>query len=436
MIRHYVRARLHRRLFVWFGFAILFTGVTVMLVMGAVGGGPSYRRELDGARGFVAERFAGAWGDAAAEGVLLQSLEHHFDVKAFLTDRSHLPRAGAERPEMCSRPSFVAPVVKGGELVGHVELCPVQHGRVLWRLVLALGTAGFVLWAASGKIARRLTRPLGELARVAGEIGAGKLGSRARIGRHQPGEVGMLAEAVNDMAARIERQLVDQRELLAAVSHEIRTPLARLRLLTEIARDASSAPGSGKSGLSAKVCDDIDREVLEIDALVGELLASSRVDFGTLTPRSLDAVEVARQALERAGIGGDPEIGRADGATDGSPIVVEADPTLLARALANLVDNARRHGGGLSALRVEARGDRVAFEALDAGPGIAQGERERIFEPFVRGGTEERGGSLGLGLSLVLRIAKAHGGRAYADNRAEGGARIGIELPAVARAGK
>ncbi|MEO6420538.1 MAG: HAMP domain-containing sensor histidine kinase, partial [Polyangiaceae bacterium] len=271
------------------------------------------------------------------------------------------------------------------------------------------------LWGASGAIARRLTRPLAQVARVAEDIGKGKLDSRIHVSRHHRGEVRILADVINDMAARIEKQLADQRGLLATVSHEIRTPLARIRLHAEFARQ--------KSG-DSKALDDIDHEVIDIDTLVSDLLASSRIDFTALTRRKLDATEVAQQAVERVGI-------------DPSKLVVEAphvafegDPTLVIRAVTNLLENALRHGGGVELFRVSTRGKFVTFEVEDAGEGFGKGEEERVFEPFYqRPKTGEAAAqSVGLGLTLVKRIAEAHGGRAYAANRAEGGARVGVEL--------
>ena len=100
------------------------------------------------------------------------------------------------------------------------------------------------------------------------------------------------------MAARIERQLADQRELLAAVSHELRTPLARIRLLVEIARRRGAA-GSGKP--TPATLDEIEREAIEIDTLVGELLASARLDFQALSRSRSTRWRSARRALERAG---------------------------------------------------------------------------------------------------------------------------------------
>ena len=272
-----------------------------------------------------------------------------------------------------------------------------------------------VLWMASGAMAWRLTRPLFQVIRVARAIGDGKTGTRMELGRHG-GELGVLADSINDMAARIEKQLADQRELLAAVSHEIRTPLGHMRILLETARDRRVEPA---------LLDDLEREVLEVDRLVAQLLAGSRLDFDAVDRRALDAAEVAALALERAGI----DAARLEVATDDTR--VEGDPTLLARALGNLLDNAARHGDGATRLRVRAgEGDdagALVFEVDDAGPGFADADLGRVFESFYRG--ERRGaGSLGLGLALVRRIAVAHGGRATAENLPGGGARVAFSV--------
>jgi len=259
-----------------------------------------------------------------------------------------------------------------------------------------------------------------ELGRVAQELAAGNFSARVRLGRrHRFGESAALAETMNDMAARIERHLAEQRELLAAVSHELRTPLARVRILTEMARDRGATP---------KTLDDLDREVMEMDALVGDLLASSRMDFAVLSRRPLDAVEAASRALERAGADPTTLVVEREGDEAGA-IPIQADATLLGRALANLLDNASKHGGGVDTLRVRRENGHVAFEVEDHGEGFVAGEEGRVFEPFYR---RSEHGSLGLGLSLVKRIAEAHGGRAYAANRDGGGARVGVELPATA----
>ena len=93
-----------------------------------------------------------------------------------------------------------------------------------------------VLWGVSGRVARRLARPLYDLVKVTREIGAGNLAARASLDCGPIDEIGVLGRSINDMATRIEKQLADQKQLLAEVSHELRTPLARIRLIVEIAR--------------------------------------------------------------------------------------------------------------------------------------------------------------------------------------------------------
>jgi signal transduction histidine kinase len=224
-------------------------------------------------------------------------------------------------------------------------------------------------------------------------------------------------------------------EFLAGVSHEIRTPLARLRVLTEMLRDR---------GADEKLLAHAELEVAEIDDLTGRLLASSRLDFDGFDPRPIDAKDLAATALERCGLAA--EVLQVE-ATDTQ---FEGDPTLLQRALANLLANAKAYGGGATRLLIHEKPGLLFFSVEDAGPGFAQGDLARVFSPFVRGkngsspatpsGTNGGGAaggasggsakgsdasaSLGLGLHLVQRIARAHGGEAKAENLPEGGARV------------
>ncbi len=413
----YVRARLQRRLFVWFGLTILCTGLAVSSVLGATGDGEAgWRREAQRVSAFMSGRFERVWDSPADRDELAQALSRDLDSTVTIEDADLAPLTVAGAP--CKATPVRFAVRRGGQVIGRVGLCADRYGTFHGgRAALALFVTGLVLWTAASRIARRLSRPMGELARVAQELGSGNFTARVRLpDRHRFGETAALALTMNDMAARIERHLAQQRELLAAVSHELRTPLARVRLLTELARD---------QGTSAKTLDDLDREVMEMDSLVGDLLASSRMDFAALSRRPLNAVAAASRALERAGA--DPTALVVERAGDeAGPIPFQGDATLLARALANLIDNARRHGGGVESLRVKRENGHVAFEVEDHGEGFVAGEEGRIFEPFYRRSEE---GSLGLGLSLVKRIAEAHGGRAYAENREEGGARVGLEVP-------
>jgi two-component system OmpR family sensor kinase len=293
-------------------------------------------------------------------------------------------------------------------------------GRPFGRLLMFLA-CGVLMWGLAGMWARRLSRPLRELSRVAGELGGGKLESRVRLPRHGAGELRELAEAFNDMTARLEALVKSKTELLHAVSHELRTPLARLRVLLGILAEQNREP---------KLALDLEREVLELDALVGELLAGARIDAGALSPRTLDVRETVETCVTRSGLTQvHVEIGH-DAAR------VHGDPTLLARALLVLLDNAKKHGGTRVTLRVERAAEQLRFSVEDDGQGFEAADLPRLFTPFARGRgqlpDEARG--LGLGLYLVRRIAEAHAGEAFAHNAAERGAVVGFSVSHAASA--
>jgi signal transduction histidine kinase len=287
-------------------------------------------------------------------------------------------------------------------------------GRPFGRGIAYLA-AGLVVWALAGMWARRLVGPLREITRAAADLGAGKLDSRARLPRHGARELLDLGRTFNDMAGRIEAQVKDKNELLHAVSHELRTPLARLRVLLGILADSNTHP---------KLADDLEREVLELDQLVGELLAGARIDAGALSLRDLVLDDALRACLERSG----SEQAELQIAHDVHNI--HADPTLLSRALMVLLDNAHKHGGGAQRVCVHREGELVHFVVCDRGQGFDAEDLPRLFTRFTRGRgaepDEQRG--LGLGLYLVRRIAEAHGGTAFARNGSHGGAEVGFTL--------
>lgn len=271
-----------------------------------------------------------------------------------------------------------------------------------WHIVVSI----FVIGIVSGIAAWRMTKPLLMAIRAAQDIGDGQLDTRIDPTRYR-GEVRLLAEALDEMTTKIKQQLTDQRQLLAAVSHELRTPLGHMRVLIETARDANDP----------KALAELEREVLVLDDLVGRLLAQSRLEFGNLDRRELDLGELVSDAATAAGVA--PEAIEAIG-----DVRAPIDPTLVRRAVANLIENAKVHGGGAVAVRIERRGAQVAVEVDDAGPGVTADRRADAFRAFV----PSRGGGLGLGLALVSRIAVAHGGGAWIGDRPGGGARVGFAV--------
>lgn len=402
---HRFKHRLHWRLFFWFGASIVVTFVVVGAVAHRIRG--DWERVVDGAQVFTASRFAAVWDRPAERRALTAELARDLGLGVSVVDATGKPLDSAGD---CDGDEHPLPVVRDGRRLGEVRLC-IRWGQPAY-LVGGFVFAALMLWGAAGMISRRLVRPLGEVARVAGEIGAGKLSSRVRFHRRAPGELGELGLAINDMAERIEKQMDDQRSLLAAVSHELRTPLGHMRVIAELAR-------AGDVDRLAE----LEREITEVDTMVDQLLASSRIEFDTIDRRALDAVDVSLRALERADI----DASLLD--IDIEDRQVQGDAMLLSRALGNLIENAQRHADKIVAIRLRERADRVEFAVVDRGPGFDPAELPRVFESFQRGARAGRAsaGSLGLGLALVRRIAEAHDGRAWARN-VDGGAEVGFEI--------
>jgi two-component system OmpR family sensor kinase len=408
----YLRSRLRRRLFAWFGVAILVTAMVSGVAVWVLGGGPrSWHDRVESLQRFVGQRFALVWHDEPARDELARSAARDLGLGLRLLDveGSELASYGPS----CRRPHEIE-VVEGHKVLGRIEAC--VHGYGGGGPAPIIGTfviAAIVLWLSSGLIAYRLTRPLAHVVKVTREIGEGKLDARVPVKPIGGDELQVIAEAVNDMAARIETMMSAERELLASVSHEIRTPLGHIRVLLDVARQGDADP---------KFIEEIEREVVAIDNLVGQLLARSRVAFGTIDRRELDAVEVAIRALERGAL--DPTLLEAEAET----LKLRGDAALVLQALANMLRNAEEHGGGATRLWVHRVGESIAFDVEDAGSGFDELEIERAFESFHRGAQEPKRGSLGLGLALVRRIARAHGGDATLHNLRPG-ARVRLLLP-------
>jgi signal transduction histidine kinase len=405
-VRH---APLHRKLFIWFGMSILLTGAITAGVFGAIAHftETDWKRDVARLQTFSSNMFAQVWDQPAERDELAMMVVRDLEVRVSIFDRDGT--ALFDAGPICDRVRWEIPVERAGARLGSVRFCAPKRWSVSpLKFIFPLLVLGALLWGMSHKLSRRLTYPLREVARVAREIGDGNLEARPRLHHRAAGEVRTLALSIDDMATRIRKQLDDQRVLLAAVSHELRTPLGHLRILAELARDPNAN--------LPKILDDIELEVKEIDELVGQLLAQARLDFSTVEKKAFDAGDAARRSLERKGVALDKL--SIEGAVGGS-----GDPTLIARALANLIDNAEKHGGGLTLLRVSKNGARVVFEIEDRGPGIPEGQP--IFELFTAGTREH--GNLGLGLALVRRIAEAHGGKAFAENLPRG-AKVGFTI--------
>jgi len=262
-----------------------------------------------------------------------------------------------------------------------------DHGAS-WLAKLALLAVAVAIGAYP--IVRRITRRLERLQKRVDQLGAGDLSARVDVQGND--EVAKLARSFNRAADRVQRLVEAQRGILAGASHELRTPLTRIRMGIEL------LAGEDKSGLGARISDDIR----ELDDLIDELLLASRLSAGENLESRDDVELLALCAEEGARVGAD---------VSGTPMTVRGDPRTLRRMLRNLFENAERHGNGaaISAV-VEATHARMArIIVSDAGPGVPEPERERIFMPFYRPSGVRDSGS-GLGLALVREIARRHGG--------------------------
>ena len=293
-----------------------------------------------------------------------------------------------------------------------------------WRLgVLVMVVGGLSFW-----LARYLTSPVAPLRRATRALSDGDLTARVEgkvTGRRD--EIGELARDFDSMAERIEALVGSQRRLLRDVSHELRSPLARLVVALELAR-AKAGTGAGKA------LDRIEREAGRLDELIGQLLLLERLEGGIEEGRGedLDLSELVAGVVSDAGFEVSPE-DREISFTSPGPCRFTGRPELLRSAFDNVIRNAVLHTPPNTTAEVELRPAEGGVEVLvrDLGPGVADAELDRIFEPFhrVEEARERSRGGVGLGLAIARRAIAAHGGSLRAPARPEGGLEVIAFLP-------
>lgn len=240
-----------------------------------------------------------------------------------------------------------------------------------------------------------------------------------------------LAEEASAAAALLEADRL-RRALLSAVGHDLRTPLAGAKAAVSSLRsdDIEFSPED-----TAELLETIEESVDQLTALVGNLLDSSRLAVGVVTPqvRRVYLDEAVHRALVSVGMGAR---GLRRAAMDRvrvevGDVSVLADSGLLERVLANLIDNALRHAPRAGTVRVTAEraGDRVAIAVVDTGPGVPHGTEEQLFEPFQRRGDRDNTTGVGLGLSVVRGFVEAMGGTVHAEPTPGGGLTMLVDLP-------
>jgi two-component system, OmpR family, sensor kinase len=307
--------------------------------------------------------------------------------------------------------AFIVAELPSGELAGIRELQLYGAGVTF---VVALLTA-----ACAWFLAGRVLSPVRMLTETARSISESDLTRRLQV--KGTDEAAEMARSFNGMLDRLESVYRWQREFLRAAGHELRTPLTvatgYLGVLGDDARE--------RRDTIPVVLDELGRMGRIVDDLQA-LAEAEQPDY--LMPQTLDIRKFAHELMAKASALGEREW-RLDEAAEGT---VGADPDRLTEAVLNLADNAVKNTspGDTIGIGIVIRGDEVMIWVRDTGIGIPEADRERLFEPFVRGpGVGQRYRGAGLGLAIVKRVAEAHGGWVTLDSELGRGSRFTIVLP-------
>ena len=313
--------------------------------------------------------------------------------------------------------------LKGERYIGsaddvvYVHNLPIDVGLALEMEALRYVIVALALLLPIALWSRAHWRGLQALSNVADRFGAGDLSARSVC--PPSASIYPLSERINHMAGRIETLVANQGHLLHSVSHELRTPIARLAFAMALLRDKAGAPE-----LDPRF-DAMEADLAELDALVGELLGMAKLgQDGSLTLAPFPLRAMLADCAERLDYPCTLDLTAAPDSIDG-------DQRLLARALDNVLRNARKYAQSRIIVSARLDGSQVEIAVDDDGPGIPEHEREHIFEPFYRldRSRDRATGGFGLGLAIAKKAVKLHGGSIRAEASALHGARFVISLP-------
>jgi signal transduction histidine kinase len=280
----------------------------------------------------------------------------------------------------------------------HVGLLPLIGGT----LVIA-GLSAFT--------ARRILKPLEELTAAAQRVGTER--NPAPIASTGLGEFSVIADAFNDMQARLERFIGDRTQMLAAVSHDLRTSLTRLKLAIEDLEDGE------QKRVMAKETDDMD-------AMISATLSFAHADAKAEASRDIDVASLLISLCDEASdCGGYAEYQGPNHAR------LRCQPIAMKRALTNIIDNAVKYGQRAH-VSLEMTAASAIIRVGDEGPGIAPEEREESFAPFRRleASRNRSTGGVGLGLTIARDVVQAHGGTIGLADGEPCGLVVTVSLPA------
>lgn len=293
--------------------------------------------------------------------------------------------------------------------------------------LLPITTAIVISLLCSALLAWRAAKPIRLLSWAFRQLAAGRLDTRLgqRLGGGRD-EIGDLAGEFDGMAQQLQQLVGAQRRLLHDVSHELRSPLARLQAAIGLARQRPD-PARLDSTLER-----IEREVVRVDSLVGELLTLARLEAGSAqVPRErVDLVELLAAIADDAQFEAQAQGRDVQLHSDGE-FVAEVGAELLYRAFENVIRNAVKYTAPGSCVEILARSHAGGLDisVADHGPGVPQHALQDMFEPFQRIGDSGHGG-FGLGLAIARRAIESHGGSISAHARDGGGLEVRIHLPA------
>ena len=287
---------------------------------------------------------------------------------------------------------------------------PAQPDSLPWRLALTLVVLLASVLVLSFIAVRWVVKPLQQLTQAAQALGEDL--NRPPLPEAGPREVQQAARAFNTMQQRLAAFVNERTRMLTALSHDLKTPLTRMRLRTDLMDDEEQRQR-------------FEADLKEMEAMVSQTLDFMRGLGGHEAPQPVDLnALVQRLQADQQAMGRQVQVlGQAQ-----APLL--AMPSLLKRALGNLVDNAVLYGGSAT-LQLEDSPTMVTLRVADGGPGIPPEELERVFEPFYRleASRNRSSGGTGLGLGIARNIARAHGGELALHNRAAGGLEAVLTLP-------
>ena len=298
-----------------------------------------------------------------------------------------------------------------------------------------VGLAGVLLVAGvfCFWLARHITNPVIQLRMAASQIADGQLGTRvAQSTPRRRDEIGVLSQQFDRMAERIQSLLADHEWLLSTVSHELRSPLTRLSVAAALLRQC---PEDEK----LEYVDRIELETEHLNKLIAQLLTLSRIESGVDAISRKQRIDLTNLVQEVAADGNFEAEARSCTVVVGTmdPCVTTGIIDQVRTAIENVVRNAIRHTNINSQVEITLRkhgtgpNEAAVVGVRDHGPGVADPDLEKIFQPFYRvtssnGSNSE---SAGLGLAITERIARTHGGTVRAVNAPNGGLLVELEFP-------